>query len=340
MFTQKRLTEAYQKATKMYFDDHSRIVFMSDAHRGDGSVSDEFLKSRNLFVHALSEYYENDYTFFEVGDGEELLEYSEMEHIKNAHVDTYQVIKKFYDKDRYVRIFGNHDIYLDNPKYVKKNLFINYDEFSEEFFDFLKGIEPLESVILKHRSTSQELFVIHGHQGDAPNDQFWFFTMLSIKYFWRFFHRVGIKNPASPVKNVNKRHKIERNYSKWIENHRRALICGHTHRFKFPKNKKIPYFNTGCGIYPASITALELTEGMIRLVRWKEKVDENGKLYIKRETMRGPEPVEAFDIRKPKEVVEYLAELKIQRTKKTREKRAAFREEEMEIEDETIIEKD
>lgn len=329
MFTQKRLTEAYDRAKTLYFDDYSRIVFMSDAHRGDGSVSDEFLKSRNLFEHALTEYYENGYTFIEVGDGEELLEYPEMEHIKNAHVDTYKEIKRFYDVGRYYRIYGNHDIYLDNPKYVRKNLDINYDEYTEEFFDFLRGIEPLESIILKHRLTSQELFVIHGHQGDAPNDQFWFFTMLSIKYFWRFFHRVGIKNPASPVKNVAKRHKIERNYSKWIEENRRALICGHTHRFKFPKNKKVPYFNTGCGIYPASITALELSEGMMRLVRWKEKVDENGKLFIKRETMRGPEPVEAFDIRKPKEVVEYLAEKKMRRTKAERTERASFREKDM-----------
>lgn len=329
MFTQKRLTEAYENAKILYFDDHSRIVFMSDAHRGDGSVSDEFLKSRNMFEHALTEYYENGYTFIEVGDGEELLEYSKMEHIKNAHVDTYKEIKRFYDVGRYYRIYGNHDIYLDNPKYVRKNLDINYDEYTEEFFDFLRGIEPLESIILKHRYTSQELFVIHGHQGDAPNDQFWFFTMLSIKFFWRFFHRVGIKNPASPVKNVTKRHKIERNYSKWIKEHRRALICGHTHRFKFPKNKEIPYFNTGCGIYPASITAIELSEGMIRLVRWKEKVDENGNLFIKRETMRGPEPVEAFDTRKPKEVVDYLAEKKMRRTKKEREERAAFREQDM-----------
>lgn len=330
LFTDKRLTNAYKEAKRMYFDDHSRFVFMSDAHRGDGSVSDEFLRSRNLFVHALNEYYENDYTFFEVGDGEELLEYSEFEHTKNAHADVYTNIKKFYDDDRYVRIYGNHDIYLKDKKYVEENFHINYDEYNEVFFDFLKGLEPLEAVVLKHRRTSQEIFVIHGHQGDAPNDQFWFFTMLSLKYFWRFFHRFGIRNPASPVKNVSKRHKIERNYSKWIEKNRRMLICGHTHRFKYPKNKEIPYFNSGCCIYPTSITALELTEGMIRLVRWKEKVNEDGVLYIERETRRGPEPVEAFDTRKPREVVEYLAKLKIERTKPEREKRAAFREEEME----------
>lgn len=302
---------------------------MSDAHRGDGSVSDEFLRSRNLFVHALNEYYENGYTFIEVGDGEELLEYSTFDYIKNAHADVYANIKKFHDEDRYVRIFGNHDIYLKNKHYVEKYFYTDYDEYNEETVEFLRGLEALEALILKHRRTSQEIFVIHGHQGDAPNDQFWFFTMLSLKFFWRFLHRFGITNPSSPTKNASKRHRIERNYSKWIEKYRKMLICGHTHRFKFPKNKKVPYFNTGCGVYPASITALELTEGMIRLVRWKEKVNDEGVLYIKRETMRGPEPIEAFDIRKPKEVVEYLAQLKIQRTKKERETRAAFREEEM-----------
>jgi hypothetical protein len=45
--------------------------------------------------------------------------------------------------------------------------------------------------------------------------------------------------------------------------------------------------------------------------------------------MRGPEPIEAFDTRKPQGVVEYLAMRKKQRTKKSREERAAFREEQM-----------
>lgn len=332
MFTDRRLTEAYENAKKVYFDDYSRIVFMSDAHRGDGSVSDEFLRSRNLFMHAINEYYANDYTFIEVGDGEELLEYSNPSHIKTAHADVYAGIKKLHDDGRYIRIYGNHDIYLDNMNYVKKHFHTNYDQYSEEEYEFLKDFKPVESVILKHSTTSQELFVLHGHQGDAPNDQFWFFTMLSLKFFWRFLHRFGIRNPSSPVKNALKRHRIERNYSKWILKHRRALLCGHTHRFKFPTDKNVPYFNTGCGIYPASITAIELTEGMIRLVRWKEIAGEDGVLRIKRETMRGPEPIESFDIRKPREVVQYLAKLKTERTKAEREKRAASREKEIQVE--------
>ncbi|HEX5351280.1 MAG TPA: hypothetical protein VFW58_06615, partial [Trichococcus sp.] len=77
----------------------------------------------------------------------------------------------------------------------------------------------------------------------------------------------------------------------------KMLICGHTHRFKYPKTKDLPYFNSGCCIYPTSITAIEITGGQIQLVRWKTRVNEDGLLQIKREVMRGPDPIGKFDIR-------------------------------------------
>ena len=86
----------------------------------------------------------------------------------------------------------------------------------------------------------------------------------------------------------------------------------------------------GCGVYPASITTIELAEDMlIRLVRWKTYVNDERLLYIKRETMRGPEPIEVFDTRKPQKVVEYLALRKNSNPEEVRERRAAFREAKM-----------
>ena len=297
MFTDRRLTEAYEKARVEEFDDNSKYVFMSDVHRGDGSLSDEFTRNRDIYLYALQHYYRNDYTYVEAGDGDEMLEYSNFEHTKNAHPAVYDTIKKFFDEDRLVKIYGNHDIFLKYPSFVKKNYYTNYDEYNEVFFDFLKGLEPVEALVLKHKQTGQEILTVHGHQGDAPNDQFWRLTMLSLKYFWRFLHAFGIRNPSSPVKNVSKRHKVEKNYNKWIEKHKMMLICGHTHRFKYPKKKDHPYFNTGCCIYPTIITAIELKNGAIQLVRWKVKATRNGVLNIEREIMRGPEPVSEFDIR-------------------------------------------
>ena len=121
--------------------------------------------------------------------------------------------------------------------------------------------------------------------------------MLSLKYFWRFLHAFGIKNPASPVKNVFKRHKIERNYKRWIEDHKTSLICGHTHRFKYPRKNELPYFNAGCCTYPAGVTAIEIEDGSIQMVVWRINVNGDGMLQVKRYLLRGPAPIENFDIR-------------------------------------------
>lgn len=297
MFTDRRLTEAYKHARIEEFDDNSKYVFMSDVHRGDGSLSDEFTRNRDIYLYALQHYYRNEYTYVEAGDGDEMLEYSNFEHTKNAHPAVYDTIKDFFDEGRLVKIYGNHDIFLKNPSFVEKNYYTNYDEYNEVFFDFLNGLEPVEALVLRHKETGQEILTVHGHQGDAPNDQFWRLTWLSLKYFWRFLHAFGIRNPSSPVKNVSKRHKVEKNYNKWIDKHKMMLICGHTHRFKFPKKKDHPYFNTGCCIYPTIVTAIEIKEGTIQLVRWKVKATRNGVLNIEREIMRGPEPISEFDIR-------------------------------------------
>lgn len=297
VFTDRRLTEAYKKARVEYFDEHSKYVIFSDVHRGDGSMSDEFTRNRNIYLHALKYYYKNDFTYIEAGDGDEMLEYSDFKYTKNAHREVFDLIKQFFDKKRLIRLYGNHDIFLRKQTFVEENYYTNYDEYNEVFFDFLKGLRPIEALVLRNLETGQEILTVHGHQGDAPNDQFAFFTMLSLKFFWRFLHGFGIRNPSSPIKNVSKRHKIEKNFNKWIKKNKIMLICGHTHRFKFPKDKELPYFNSGCCVYPTFITALELTGGQIQLVRWSIKVNPDGVLTIEKEIMRGPEPIETFDIR-------------------------------------------
>lgn len=297
MFTKQRLNGAYEDARVEYFDETTKYVFFSDHHRGDGSLSDEFTRNRNIFEYAIEYYYQNGYTYVEAGDGDELWEFPDYKHVKNAHPVVFNTIKKYFDEDRFILMYGNHNIYLKNKSYVEKHFYTNYDEYTETFFDFLKDVEPIESLILRHRTTGQEIFTVHGHQGDAPNDQFWFLTMLSLKYFWRFLHAFGIRNPSSPVKNMSRRHKIEKNYSKWIAENKKMLICGHTHRFKFPKKNQLPYFNIGCCIYPTIITAIELEGEMISLVRWKISSNPEGKLSIIREIMRGPANVSEFDMR-------------------------------------------
>lgn len=297
MFTEKRLDQAYRDARIEYFDEDSKYIIFSDIHRGNGSHFDEFSKNQNIFKHALDYYYDNGYTYIEAGDGDELWETPKVKDIRNAHFYVFESIKKFNDSNRFIRLYGNHDIFLKNKDYVSNNYYFTFSDYKEISYDFLIGMDLVESLVLKHKETGQEIFVIHGHQGDIANDQIWFPTMISLKYFWRYLHSLGIRNPASPVKNTFKRHKIERNFNKWIKKNKMMLICGHTHRFKFPREGDLPYFNTGCAIYPTIITGIEISEGCVQLVRWKTMVTDDGYLKVDRMVLRGPQPVENYNIK-------------------------------------------
>ncbi len=297
MRTYQRLMRAYERARIDEIDQNSKYVFISDCHRGSGNFSDEFSKNRNTFIHALNHYYDRGFTYVEVGDGDELWAANHMSIIYEAHTDAILAMKRFFDDDRMIMIYGNHNIYMRDEAYVRSHYDRCFNEFTETYVDLFPGLKVEEALILKHKQSLQELFVVHGHQGDAANDQFWFFTMLSLKYFWRYLNALGIKNPTSPVKNVFKRHKVEKNYIKWIERNRKMLICGHTHRFKYPRTNEMPYFNTGCCVYPTTITAIELEDEKITLVRWKVLVNEDGLLQVSRMVLKGPEPISKFDLR-------------------------------------------
>lgn len=298
MFTDKRLTNAFLNAKIEYFDNNSRYVFFSDCHRGDDSVSDEFIRNQSIFLHALDYYYNHNYTYVEAGDGDELWEYANFRNIRLAHSDVFKVIRKFHRKERLIFIYGNHNIYLKSKNYVRLNYHQFYDEHNQRRCPLLKGIVPYEALVLKHKVTGQQIYTVHGHQGDFMNDQFWVLNMLLMRYFWRFLHVVGFQNPSSPAKNYYKRHKVERNYKKWIQNHKIMLICGHTHRAKYPRKMELPYFNTGSCINSRCITGIEILDGNILMVDWRIVANKEGILQVKRTVVRGPEPIETYDLKR------------------------------------------
>ncbi len=294
MRTKGRLDAVFRDAFPIPFDDNSKFVFFGDVHRGDDSLSDEFGRNRHIYYHAMNYYYETDCTYVEVGDGDELLEQPHFKHIYTAHVTTFEIMKKFYQDDRMILIYGNHNRQLRNPSYLKKNLYQTQDDFSEAYEDLFPDITAHEAIILKHRETGQEIFVVHGHQGDFINDQLWFLSFLTIRYFWRFMHILGVKYAASPAKNNNRRHKVEKNFNRWNCQHDIMLICGHTHRPKYPKPGEPSYFNTGCCIHPRGITCLEIIYGEVSLVSWRMHSRKDGTLYVKRTVLQGPEPITKF----------------------------------------------
>lgn len=298
MYTEYRLTQAYKKAKVKYFDKDSKYVFFSDLHRGDDSPSDRFARNQAVFLAALNYYYDNGYTYVEVGDGDELWEYNEFRHIRLAHSDIFEAIQKFHYDKRFIMLYGNHNIYLRSKNYVKKHLYNYYDEYTQDIHDLLKEIKPCESLLLKEKESGQEILVVHGHQGDLMNDRLWFINMLLVRYFWRFMHVVGFQNPSSPARNHFKRHKVERNYKRWIAKHKLMLICGHTHRAKYAKLTELPYFNTGSCVHTRGFNGIEIVGNKIMLIDWRVRPNDEGVLEVVRSVMRGPIPISKFDLKR------------------------------------------
>ncbi|WP_341729405.1 hypothetical protein [Brooklawnia sp.] len=246
MRTMPRLTRAYRNARLLEIDSSSKIVIFSDSHRGDGSLADEFHKDRDIFEAALQHYLDEEFTLIEAGDNDELWEYSKFHHILKANPEVFQLIRQFHLKKRYIRIYGNHDMQLRDPQYVREHLYLRLNHVTGRAEPLLDGTKVEEAVLLRHKDTGQEILTVHGHQGDFPNDQAWRASMLTFRVFWRHLHALGIHSPSSPTRNSYRRHKVERNYVRWILEHGTALICGHTHRERFPMGDDAPLLQHRC----------------------------------------------------------------------------------------------
>ena len=96
MSSQTRLTRAYQQAKRIPFTNSDKFILFSDCHRGDGSFADEFANNRNIYMHALSHYYKNDFQYIELGDGDELWENLFFKDVLDANKNVFLLLRKFY----------------------------------------------------------------------------------------------------------------------------------------------------------------------------------------------------------------------------------------------------
>lgn len=74
MFVSKRLSEVFNKSKEIKIDKHSKIILISDCHRGDNTLADDFSRNQNILFVALKYYYNMGFTYIELGDGDEFLE--------------------------------------------------------------------------------------------------------------------------------------------------------------------------------------------------------------------------------------------------------------------------
>ncbi|THD69740.1 serine/threonine protein phosphatase [Robertkochia marina] len=296
MSTLSRFNKAYKHARVIPFNDRSRFIFFSDCHRGDNSFADEFANKRNIYYHALKQYFKKGYTYIELGDGDELWENRKFEDLFEAHKNIYFLLKEFYDLGRLHMIFGNHDFVYKNDKVVKKHYETWWDPHEQRQRSFMPDLEFHEAIILRHEETGQELFLLHGHQADWFNYLFWPFARFMVRVLWKPLQVVGITDPTSPAKNNKELFKVERRAKKWIATMQNKItIIGHTHRPRFPEPGAPALFNDGSCVHPRSITGIELSDGALSLIKWNIDTTEEGYLQIKRSVLEGPRQISEYN---------------------------------------------
>jgi UDP-2,3-diacylglucosamine pyrophosphatase LpxH len=290
----RRVSRVYESATEIPFDNSSRFFLMSDVHRGDGSWADDFSRNRNLFIAALNYYYRQNYTYIEIGDGDELWENKKYSEIINIHRDIFQLLAMFHKENRLYLIFGHHDMEKKQRNCIKSNLYEYFDERENKLVPLFENINCYEGLILKHRVTGDEIFLTHGHQVDFLNYTAWKAARFLVRYLWRPLNVFGIKDPTSTAKNYSKKERVEKRLTKWVKAEKHMLISGHTHRPMMPKPGEPPYFNGGSCVYPQDITGIEIADGSITLVRWNTTTTVSGLLAVQRQVMVGPIPLRAY----------------------------------------------
>lgn len=289
IYTMKKLKKIQKSSDVIDIDDSSKIILMSDCHRGDGSWADDFTKNKHIYYSALSHYYNKGFTYIEIGDGEELWENKNMNDIIDIHTDVYILLSKFYEKNRFFMIYGNHDLVKKNKHYLKKNFTNHYDESKKRKIKLFSGIKVHEGLILKYKG--KKIFLVHGHQGDLINDRWWPLGRFLVRKLWRNVEIVGLNNPTGPAKNYELKTETEKRLEFFVKNEKQMMITGHTHRPHFPKENGPSYFNTGSTIHPYAITGIEIESGKLSLVKWKVMSTENHTLYVGKEIIKGPEEV-------------------------------------------------
>ncbi|WP_422107041.1 serine/threonine protein phosphatase [Winogradskyella sp.] len=289
MSSKSRLDRAYKNAQRIPFNDRSKFILFSDCHRGDNSFADDFANNRNIYFHALKHYYNEGFSYCELGDGDELWENLSFESILNAHKNVYLLMKQFHDEGRLHMIWGNHDMVYRHADYVEKHLSTYFDPKIGEDVELFCDIKYHEGIVLKHSETGQELFLCHGHQADWWNYLFWKWSRFLVRILWKPLNVMGIADPTSPAKNYKELIKVERRTKKWIVDHNNLLtIAGHTHRPRFPEPGDIAFFNDGSCVHPRSITGLEIEGGKISLIKWQIATTDDGVLKIVRVLLEGP----------------------------------------------------
>ncbi len=283
----ERLDIDLLSSPRLTFDDDDRIVVVSDFHMGVGDYADDFRRNEPIALEALRHYYRHGFFLILAGDMEELWENRSPHPIITTHFAIYRILRDFHHARRLYKLYGNHDEMWRKQAMVRRHLWYTSAARARGHEPLLKGLVVYAGVLLVHRPSGHSLFVTHGNQGDP----YWMYapSRFFLRYFWRPLQRYGLHDPTSPAQNHRRRVILEERIAHWVKLRHQPVLGGHTHHPLFPSEDDLPYYNDGSGVHPYSVTAMEITDGAMSLVKWSNSSTSRDGI-IHREVMAGPRP--------------------------------------------------
>lgn len=282
-----------------------KFIIFSDQHKGAGDLADDFHKSESNYLAALKFYFDNDYNFINLGDCEELWENVPKVAIEKNRATLFEEAK-FLLKDKYYRVFGNHD--LEWKYAIQQNLYLKPI--------FGAKLKVYEAILLEtvYQDKMFSIFLTHGHQGDKKSDGN-AFSKWVVAAIWtpiQRFLEISLYSISDSFGLVDKHNIIMYDWSATQPNN--IFISGHTHKPVFAsldhidrlhkqlkkatdENNQLAietinaelhkreaeyagktiiktmahpsYFNSGCCCFSdGDISGIEISDGLIQLIKW------------------------------------------------------------------------
>lgn len=255
------------------------FIIFSDQHKGIRNGADDFQGAEPNYLAALDHYNSKRYHLICLGDSEELWE-NTLAQVKKFNKASFEAEGNFLSRHCFTKIFGNHDLDWEINPLSDKEL--------KEIYGI--PIIALEGIILECTIESRQIsfFCTHGHQGDLQSDGN-LFSKFFISKIWAPLQSYLHINPNTPAYNVTLKTEHNRLMYEWSSLQKDViLITGHTHQPVFEslthferlerekdsdlfKEIRPTYFNSGCCCFDdGDITGIEISDGFIKLVKWKQ----------------------------------------------------------------------
>jgi predicted phosphodiesterase len=282
-----------------------KFIILSDQHKGSRNYADDFALSEKSYLAALQYYHQHQYHYVNLGDSEELWKNSVGQVIQHNKA-TFDLEKQFLQNQAFIKIYGNHDLYWDNSPLaglVLQQLYgVSLKVYEGVVLQTHVNNKPL-SIYLTHGHQGDlqsdgnwlsKWFVanIWGRLQDylainpntpATNDSLktkhnqimyeWSSRQSNLLLITGHTHQPVFKSlthlehlyieleKAQAAGNTEAIESLQAEVAKHV-------LKGEA-KFSFPGYRP-SYFNTGCCCYSdGDITGIEITEGCMRLVKWK-----------------------------------------------------------------------